>query len=225
MLHRSAPLGLLALAACAAGSPPVASVLREPPTPRPVALQDCPDESGAEHLLNGDFELHAASEDQVNLPNAAFNEVIRHAHAFFNPAGNGVPEGALDLVTSGQFGGTTAQSGQWYLSLTPGGSDAIALQLCRTLTTGQPYTVSFWVRTFGTYRAAPVMVGVSRDPEELGELLYTSPETATGRQWVQYTFTLTGAAHHHYLTVTTPPNQSSDLWTQVDHFSVTALAR
>src|SRR3954471_1423316 len=89
-------------------------------------------------VLNGDFENTTASSDQINLSNTAYNSEMANSFSFGS-------YGDMDIIKSATYCGN-AQSGNWFVAFTGGGTDAISLTLSAPLVAGGSYTVSFYDR-------------------------------------------------------------------------------
>ena len=114
--------------------------------------------SKAQDFLNGDFEINTAVTDQINLSNSSFNNFMPNSTAF------GTFEN-LDIITSNTYCGV-ALSGNWFIALTGGGTDAITMELSEPLVAGEEYTISFWDRGCDAFSYGPlsVNIGVSSSP-------------------------------------------------------------
>ena len=97
-------------------------------------------------FLNGDFEVNTAGTDQINIPNSLYSSLMSNSTAFGSWGGGGPTGGDMDIYNSIIYCGM-AQSGNWCVALTSGGTDAISLQLSSPLNTGTNYIITFYDRS------------------------------------------------------------------------------
>lgn len=162
-------------------------------------------------FINGDFENNSANNtDQINLSNVALNAMLPGVTAFGS-------YGDVDIITSSSYGGTGAQHQSWYVAITGGGSDIIALSLSKSLVAGKTYSISFYDRKTNGYTANPIQIGLSTTNTDFGSVIYTSPDAPTDNVWTQRTFTFTAQQNGQYITVQMPGGGISN-WAQVDNF-------
>ncbi|MEW6468822.1 MAG: PKD domain-containing protein [Bacteroidota bacterium] len=169
----------------------------------------------AQTFLNGSFENHTATVDQINLSNGAFNAIMANTVAFGS-------FGDMDIITSATYCGL-AQDRCWYVALTGSTTDAITMELSAPLVTGNSYTISFFDKgCWGTFSgsAPPVEVGLSTVPGALGTPIYNAP-APVNNVWTQRTFTFVAPNNGQYISVHLPTGGLGD-WTQIDNFSFTA---
>ncbi len=161
-------------------------------------------------FLNGNFENNSASGDLINLSNADCNSKLRDVNSFGT-------YGDVDIIKSSSYGGSGAQDGSWYLGLTGGGTDIVALTLNAPLIQGKVYTISFYDRKTGSYPVSPIQIGLSTNNNNAGTNIYNCPELAELNVWTQRTFTFTAPNNGQYITV---QMQSGDIqhWVNVDNF-------
>jgi hypothetical protein len=161
-------------------------------------------------FLNGNFENNSASGDLINLSNADCNSKLRDVNSFGT-------YGDVDIIKSSSYGGSGAQDGAWYLGLTGGGTDIIALTLNEPLTQGKVYTISFYDRKTSGYVVSPIQIGLSTTNNSAGTNVYTCTELAKLNVWSQHTFTFTAPNNGQYITV---QMQSGDIqhWINIDNF-------
>lgn len=164
-------------------------------------------------FLNGSFENNTLGlNDQINIAsNSNFNAIMPNVNAF----GTGCN---LDIIQSAAYGGL-AQHCAWYVALTSGGTDAIALNLSSPLLSGTTYTMSFWDRKWQNISCNPVQIGLSTSNNNVGTVIYTAP-TAVNNTWTQRTFTFVAPNNGAWVTVIQAgPSNTSD-WVQVDNFTL-----
>jgi hypothetical protein len=120
-----------------------------------VVLLFCGITANSQTFLNGNFEKNKANlgVDEINLPNADFNSKMLNTNAFGT-------YGDMDIVNTSTYSGL-AQDGSWYVALTGGGSDAIAMELSSPLIAGKTYTISFYDRGSTGFTPQPIQIGVS----------------------------------------------------------------
>lgn len=168
--------------------------------------------ANSQTFLNGNFEKNNASlgVDEINLPNASFNSKMQNTNAFGT-------YGDMDIVNTATYSGI-AQDGLWYVALTGGGSDAIAMDLSSPLIAGKTYTISFYDRGSTGFTPQPVQIGVSNSNNSFGTAVYTAPLSTIGT-WTKRTFTFTPAFSYKYITVQLNGPYNIGEWAQVDNFA------
>ncbi|MBA2612038.1 MAG: hypothetical protein H0U95_08710 [Bacteroidetes bacterium] len=166
--------------------------------------------SFGQSFLNGNFENNTANGDQINLSNVDCNAKLSDVNSFGS-------YGDVDIINSSSYGGSGAQDGKWYLGLTGGGTDIVALSLNAPLTAGKIYTISYYDRRTGSYVVSPIQIGLSTTNNNAGTIVYTCPELAELNVWTQRTFTFVAPNNGQYITV---QMQSGDIqhWVNVDNF-------
>lgn len=164
----------------------------------------------AQVFLNGNFENNSAAADQINLSNADCNSKLRDVNSFGT-------YGDVDIIRSASYGGSGAQDGTWYLGLTGGGTDIVALTLSAPLVQGKVYTISFYDRKTSGYPVSPIQIGLSTTNNDAGTIVYTCTELPELNVWTQRSFTFTAPNNGQYITVRM---QSGDIqhWVNVDNF-------
>src|SRR5688572_4886585 len=106
-------------------------------------------------FLNGSFEIHTVSSDQINMTNPAFNGIMANTFAFGT-------YGDMDVITSGSWGGSAGgQQGSWYVALTGGGTDMFSMRLSAPLVAGTTYTVRFYDRCDAGFASTRILIGQS----------------------------------------------------------------
>lgn len=171
----------------------------------------------AQNFLNGSFEINTAVNDQINIPNTDFNGFMSNTIAY-GTFGN------MDIVTSSTYC-NGPQSGNWFVSLTGGETDAITMELSQPLVAGQNYEMSFWDRACTQFSVGtmPVTIGVSNTQGTTGTIVYTAPMPTEG-QWVQRIFSFTAPVSGSFISVTlvsNPTGTNTSMWAHVDNFVLT----
>lgn len=161
-------------------------------------------------FLNGDFEHNSASGDVINMSNDECNQKLRDVHSFGS-------YGDVDVIRSSAYGGSGAQNGTWYLGLTGGGTDIVALSLTAPLVTGKIYSISYYDRKTSGYVVSPIQIGVSTTNNNVGTIVYTAAELAVLNVWTKRTFTFTAPNNGQYITVQMQSGGIQD-WINVDNF-------
>src|ERR1700752_3177684 len=121
-----------------------------------------------QNIINGNFEIHSATYDIINMSNSESNSKLRDIYSFGS-------YGDVDIIKSSSYGGGGAQDGTWYLAITGGGTDIIAMTLSQPLIQGKKYTLSFYDRKDNSYPASPIQIGLSTDNNSFGTVIYTAP--------------------------------------------------
>ncbi len=166
----------------------------------------------SQKILNGSFESNSATGDLINLSNADLNAKLRNVTSFGS-------YGDVDIINSGSYGGGGAQHGAWYIALTAGGTDIVALELSAPMKKGKVYTLSFYDRKDARYNATPMVIGVSNFNNTFGTTVYVCPEAAIGNTWTKRTFTFTADNNEQYITVQMAAGGIGE-WVNVDNFSL-----
>jgi hypothetical protein len=166
--------------------------------------------TSAQCFVNGDFENHKASRDEINLSNTAFNNMMTGVTAFGS-------YGDVDIIRSSDYGGSGAQSKSWYIALTGGGTDIVAIELSEALTAGKKYTISFYDRAASGYVAHPIQIGLSTSNTSFGTVVYDFTESAVNSVWTRREFSFTAPLAGKYLTVQMPKGDIQT-WVNVDNF-------
>ncbi|MBK7309547.1 MAG: carbohydrate binding domain-containing protein [Sphingobacteriaceae bacterium] len=166
--------------------------------------------TSAQCFVNGDFENHKASRDEINLSNTAFNGMMPGVTAFGS-------YGDVDIIRSSDYGGSGAQSKNWYIALTGGGTDIVAIELTQPLTQGKKYTVSFYDRAASGYNANPIQLGLSTSNSTLGTPVYTFKESAVKNVWTRRECSFIAPLSGKYLTVQMPEG-TIQTWVNIDNF-------
>lgn len=164
-----------------------------------------------QNIINGNFEIHSATYDIINMSNSESNSKLRDIYSFGS-------YGDVDIIKSTTYGGGGAQDGTWYLAITGGGTDIIAMTLSQPLVQGKKYTLSFYDRKDNSYPASPVQIGLSTNNNSFGTVIYTAPEGATLNKWTERVFTFVAPNNGQYITVQMTQGGIQE-WVNIDNFS------
>ncbi|MDX2173435.1 MAG: carbohydrate binding domain-containing protein [Bacteroidota bacterium] len=164
----------------------------------------------SQSIINGNFENTTATSDQINLSNSAMNAMLPDVNSFGS-------YGDVDIIKSSAYGGGGAQDKTWYLGLTGGGTDIIAMTLTQPLVAGNTYSLSFYDRRHNGYTASPIQVGVSESNSSFGKIVYTSPQEPQLNVWTQRTFTFVAPNNGKYITVQMASGDIN-VWANIDNF-------
>ncbi len=161
-------------------------------------------------FINGDFEFHSATVDQINLTNPAFNSIMT------NNTGFGT-NGNLDIITSSQYSGGP-QNGNWMVAVTGGGTDLLSLELTASLVPGKRYEIEFYDKSDRTFASLPIELGLSTSNTNFGTLIYTAPAAAVDSVWTKRTASFIAPNNGSFIVI----RQQGILqnWVQVDNFTV-----
>jgi hypothetical protein len=166
--------------------------------------------TSAQCFVNGDFENHKATRDEINLSNSAFNGMMPGVTSFGS-------YGDVDIIRSSDYGGAGAQSKNWYIALTGGGTDIVAIELSEPLTQGKKYTISFYDRAAAGYDANPIQLGLSASNNNFGTVAYTFKESAVNNVWTRRECSFIAPLSGKYLTVQMPEG-TIQTWVNIDNF-------
>jgi hypothetical protein len=163
----------------------------------------------SQELVNGNFENNTANGvDQINLTNDACNAMLPGVHAFGS-------YGDVDIIKSTAYGGIGAPDKDWYLGITGGGTDIIAMSLTQPLSAGKTYSLSFYHRKTSGYNAYPIQIGVSASNNSFGSVIYNSDSPS--ENWSRQSFTFTAPHSASYITVQMELGSISE-WANIDGF-------
>ena len=165
----------------------------------------------AQKFINGDFETNTANIDQINLSNDALNSMLPGVTAFGS-------YGDVDIINSGIYGGSGAKSNKWYIALTGGKTDVVALELTSNLVKGKTYSISFYDRKSSGYEATAIQIGVSNSNNEIGTIVYTAEKAPELNVWSKRVFSFVALNNGKYITVQMPEGSISN-WVNIDGFS------
>jgi hypothetical protein len=152
------------------------------------------------------------------MNNATFQSLITSATAF--GTGN-----EIDLLTTGNFIGITAQSGNWHIAVsrrTTEENDAFSFDLDQPIVSGQSYNLDFFARAVTLFAAGngEVEVGISSSSNSFGSLVFSGvPSTVA---WTHFNHVFVSPSDAQYLTVRTGPD-TANTWNHVDNFTLTAV--
>lgn len=166
--------------------------------------------TSAQCFVNGDFENHKATQDEINLSNTAFNGMMPGVTAFGS-------YGDVDIIRSSSYGGSGAQSKNWYIALTGGGTDIVAIELSEPLTQGKKYTISFYDRAASGYVAHPIQLGLSTSNTAFGAVVYDFIQSAVHNVWTKRECSFIAPISGKYLTVQMPKGDIQT-WVNIDNF-------
>jgi hypothetical protein len=167
-------------------------------------------QASAQCFVNGDFENHKAKYDEINLSNTAFNSMMPGVTSFGS-------YGDVDIIRSSSYGNAGAQSKEWYIALTGGGTDIVAIELSEALTQGKKYTISFYDRAAAGYIAHPIQIGLSNNNMAFGTPVYDFNVVATNNVWSRREFSFVAPLSGKYLTVQMPKGDIQT-WVNIDNF-------
>lgn len=162
----------------------------------------------AQQFINGDFENNTAVTDQINLNNVNFNNFMANVNSFGttpNP----------DIITSATYG-SPPQNGNWYVAITGGGTDILAIQLNTPLVAGNSYTMNFYDHSWPNFVSNPIEIGASTTNNNFGTLIHTTAAGATNNTWTLRTFTFTAPNNATNIVVRQQGIISN--WVQIDNF-------
>ncbi len=166
----------------------------------------------SQKFINGDFENTTATADIINLSNTDLSSHLPNVTSFGS-------YGDVDIINSATYGGL-AQSKQWYISLTGGGTDIVALELTSELIEGKKYAISFYDRCGKGYTASAFQIGLSKSNNSFGTVIFTSPDAPSQEKWEERRFTFVAPISGKYITVQMPEGSIST-WAHIDNFSFT----
>lgn len=165
-------------------------------------------------FINGSFEINDANNtDQINLSNSALNAMLKGVTAFGS-------YGDVDIINSNLYGGSGAKHKSWYIALTGGKTDIVALKLVEPLKQGKKYSISFYDRKDTRYLANYIQIGLSTSNDSIGTKIYTTPTLPTDNIWTQRTFTFVAPNNGQYITVLMPIGDIGN-WINIDDFTFT----
>jgi len=165
----------------------------------------------SQKFINGDFEIHNAIIDQINLSNDDLNKTLSGVTAFGS-------YGDVDIIKSNNYGGSGAFKGTWYIALTGGKTDIVAIEINQNLIKGKKYSISFYDRKTPGYQATSIQIGLSEQNQVFGDIVYTSSEAPLLNTWTKREFTFIAPNNGKYLTVQMPLGSISD-WVNIDCFN------
>lgn len=165
----------------------------------------------AQKFINGDFENTTANTDQINLSNDALNNMLPGVTAFGS-------YGDVDIISSATYGGSGAKSNKWYIALTGGKTDIVALELNSNLIKGKTYSISFYDRKTMNYEATSIQIGLSEINNDFGTVVYTCNKNPELNVWNKRVFSFVAPHNGKYITVQMPDGTISN-WVNIDGFN------
>lgn len=165
----------------------------------------------SQKFVNGDFENTTATSDQINLSNESLNNMLPGVTAFGS-------YGDVDIINSGIYGGSGAKSNKWYIALTGGKTDVVALELTGNLVKGKTYSISFYDRKSSGYEATAIQIGVSNSNNDIGTIVYTADKAPELNVWNKRVFSFVAPNNGKYITVQMPEGSISN-WVNIDGFN------
>jgi len=165
----------------------------------------------AQKFINGDFENTTAHTDQINLSNDALNDMLPGVTAFGS-------YGDVDIISSSAYGGSGAKSNTWYIALTGGKTDIVALELNSHLVKGKTYSISFYDRKTAGYQATAIQIGLSETNNEYGTVIYTCNNQPELNVWNKRVFSFVAPHNGKYITVQMPDGDIGN-WVNIDGFN------
>lgn len=165
----------------------------------------------AQKFINGDFENTTANVDQINLSNDALNNMLPGVTAFGS-------YGDVDIISSATYGASGAKSNKWYIALTGGKTDIVALELNSNLIKGKTYSISFYDRKTAGYNATAIQIGLSETNNGFGTAVYTCNKEPEVNVWNKRVFSFVAPHHGKYITVQMPAGDIGN-WVNIDGFN------
>ncbi|MBS1635619.1 MAG: hypothetical protein JST26_06810 [Bacteroidetes bacterium] len=170
----------------------------------------------SQSFINGNFEINSAGNtDQINLSNTELNAKLTGVTSFGS-------YGDVDIINSSAYGGGGAEDKNWYIAITGGGTDIVALSLKSPLVAGKKYSISFYDRKDTRYLASPIQIGLSENNTTFGEMVYTAGESPSDNKWTQRVFSFTAPNNGQYITVKMATGDINH-WANIDNFTFTSV--
>ncbi len=181
-----------------------------------VVMSVCYRVTFSQNFVNGSFENNTANgTDQINLPNTNLNAMLTGVNAFGS-------YGDVDIIKSSTYGGGGAQDKEWYLGITGGGTDIIALSLTAPLVAGKTYSLSFYDRKDNAHPVNHIQIGLSPINSNFGTAIYTATELPIAGIWTLRSFTFTASFNAAFITVQMPAGSISE-WANIDNFAISPI--
>ena len=162
-------------------------------------------------VINGSFEDNNTNQCLYNLPNLDYNANMNNSIGFG-------PADQLDILgTACSYG--QPQDGSWFVGVSVSDileNDALSLELSSSLVMGNSYTLKYYDKKASSYEANILEIGISNQPDDFGNFIYTSPPATA--PWTERTITFTADIDANYITVRAIPNAYG--WTHIDNFSL-----
>jgi len=170
-------------------------------------------------VLNGSFENNLLVADAINYSNTAFDSVMENCNSF-GSCGN------IDVVKSCGYCNAVADDGQWFVSLTGGGTDVLSLKLSQPLISGNTYKITFYNKfclLYANLKSSRVLIGLSAVADSMGTII-TTTRAPVNDEWLQNSVTFKSPIAGQYLTVQLETGTAHDTWVQFDNFSIEVAA-
>lgn len=164
----------------------------------------------SQKIINGNFEINSATNDQINLSNSSLNSMLNSVTAFGS-------YGDVDIISSSVYGGGGPKDGKWYIALTGGKTDIVALRLTEPLKRNRKYFLTFYDRKDRNHTAEAISIGVSANDHSLGRMVYTSDELPQLNKWTKRSCSFVATENESFITVFMEGGSISD-WVNIDHF-------
>lgn len=163
-------------------------------------------------FANGDFEQNSYGDtgDQIN----GNQELINLGMDGVYSAGE---EPNIDMITTDVYEGGP-QSGNWFVGITGGGTDILALRVDEPFVMGEEYTVVYYDKKHSDFDAHPITFGISNDDLDFGTETYTSSDIPVDGEWTMRSATFVATADGEHLMIKTVAGGTQD-WTHLDNFS------
>jgi hypothetical protein len=172
-------------------------------------------------FLNGSFEFNIATANNYDVKNRIYDSLMSNSLAFGSHiAGGGGGNGGMDILTYSSIC-VSAQNGNWYVALQNNNptryiADSISLKLSALLLIGSGYTVTFFDRSCSPNPQTGLLVGVSNDSNQFGNLIYTAPTPVQNAGWNKRSFSFVAPISAQYITLTT----NGFGWVSIDNFTI-----
>lgn len=165
-------------------------------------------------FFNGSFESNLVLNDTINLSNTAFGQKMNFCASFGTQAG-------LDILTD-NYCFIGSQSGNWFIGMSGGGSDAFSLEVNTNLIQGQLYQISFYDRfcpLANVPKAWPAMLGLSTNNLSFGAVIFSDTTAIPITIWTKRTFSFVAPNNGKFITVKMNGGSFENGWILVDNFS------
>lgn len=184
--------------------------------------------SVGQHFLNGSFENNLITDTlgHFDLKNHTYDSLMSNSWAFGTHIGvGGGLNGGMSILRYYSPCGS-AQNGNWYVVVrnnnpTYSIADSMSLKLSSLLLAGHGYTISFYDRgCSNVYVPVPIIIGVSNDSNQFGNLIYTAPIPVKNAGWYKRTFSFIAPINALYITVATASGSPIAGMTNIDNFKI-----
>ncbi len=174
----------------------------------------------AQSIMNGGFESNTAGgTSRYNLNNISFNYYMSDVTSF----GGSSAEGDI-IHTSSSYG--NPRSGSYCLGMVGGpNEDSIALHLSCPLTSGNSYTLTFYVYRSTSFSSIvdTSYIGVSTSNTTFGTQVGVVVPASTTASWQQRTITFTAPNNGQYITIC-GKTSGVNSWRWFDDFSLSVAS-